>query len=76
MAPADARTPDEVRRDVETERRELAAAVESLRGAMSVTPKLSSRLPEITAGALGAGFVLGGGIGATVRLMFRRGRER
>ena len=76
MPPADARTPEEVRRDLETERRELAAAVDSLRGEMSVTPRLRSRLPQITAGALGAGFVLGGGIGATVRLVFRRGRER
>jgi Protein of unknown function (DUF3618) len=76
MAPADPRTPEEVRRDLETERRELAAAVDSLRGEMSVTPKLRARLPAVTAGALGAGFVLGGGIGATMRLLFRRGRER
>jgi hypothetical protein len=29
----------------------------------------------LATGALGAGFVLAGGIGATVRLLFRRGRE-
>jgi hypothetical protein len=29
----------------------------------------------VAAGALAAGFVLAGGIGATVRLLFRRGRE-
>ena len=37
--------------------------------------KLAAKLPVAAAGALAAGFLLSGGIGATMRLMFRRGRE-
>ena len=46
------------------------SAVGSLRG------ELRSRLPLTAAAALGAGFVSAGGIGATIRLLFRRGRRR
>jgi hypothetical protein len=42
---------------------------------MDVTAKLRARLPLAAAGALVAGFVVAGGIGATMRLLFRRGRE-
>ena len=37
--------------------------------------KLRANLPLVAAGALGAGFFLAGGVGATARLLFRRGRE-
>jgi hypothetical protein len=74
------RTPETVRREIEAERRELAAAVEQLRdglgGVADVSGKLRSRLPVVAAGALGAGFFLAGGIGATMRLLARKGRER
>jgi hypothetical protein len=40
-----------------------------------VAEKLRARLPLATAGALAAGFLVAGGIGATARLLFRRGRE-
>ena len=74
------RTPDTVRREIEHERRELAEAVEQLRDglgeATNVSAKLSSRLPAVAAGSLGAGFFLAGGIGATMRLLARRSRER
>jgi hypothetical protein len=74
------RTPETVRREIEAERRELAAAVEQLRDglgeAADVSAKLRSRLPVVAAGALGAGFFLAGGIGATMRLLARKGRER
>jgi hypothetical protein len=77
--PGNSRTPDEVRRDIEVERERLASAVEELREevgeAANVTAKLSAKLPVVAAGALGAGFVLAGGIGATARLVLRRGRE-
>jgi hypothetical protein len=76
MAPVEERTVEQLRREMELERRELATAVDSLRQEMGVASKLRSRLPIATAGALGAGFVLAGGIGATMRLVFRRGRER
>ena len=42
---------------------------------MDITAKLRSKLPVVAAGALGAGFLLAGGIGATMRLLARRGRE-
>ena len=77
---ADGRTPEAVRRDIDDERRELASAVDALRTevrrATDVAAKLRARLPVVAAGALGAGFVLAGGIGATMRLLARRGRER
>ena len=77
---AERRTPETVRRDIDAERRELASAVDALRTevrrATDVAAKLRARLPVVAAGALGAGFVLAGGIGATMRLLARRGRER
>jgi hypothetical protein len=72
MTPIEERTTDQVRREIDVEREQLAEAVDSLRSEAS----LRSRLPVVAAGALGAGFVLAGGIGATMRLIFRRGRER
>jgi hypothetical protein len=69
----------DVRRDIESERDQLADAAESLRESLSeatdVRGKLAANLPAVAFGALGLGFVLAGGIGATVRLVFRRGRE-
>ena len=74
------RTPETVRREIEAERRELATSVEQLRDglgeATDVAGKLRSRLPAVAAGALGSGFVFAGGIGATMRLLARKGRER
>jgi hypothetical protein len=74
------RTSDTVRREIERERSELAAAVEQLREglgeATDVAAKLRARLPVVAAGALGAGFFLAGGIGATMRFLARKGRER
>ena len=74
------RTPDTVRREIESEREQLARAVEELREGLGevtdVAGKLRAKLPAVAAGALGAGFFLAGGIGATMRLLARRGRER
>jgi hypothetical protein len=77
MATSDSRTPEQIRRDIEREREQLADAVESLRNGLGdVTgAKLRDRLPLIAAGAVGAGFFFAGGIGATMRLLARRGRE-
>jgi hypothetical protein len=75
-----ARTPEQVRREIEAEREQLASAVEQLRDelgeATDVTGKLRAKLPVVAAGALSAGFVLSGGVGATMRYFARRGRER
>lgn len=79
MAAASKRTTEEIRRDIESERERLAEAVESLRAGVAevtdVTGKIRSKLPVVAAGAFGAGFVLWGGVGATMRLLARRGRE-
>jgi len=73
------RTPEQVRRDLEQERDELAHAVEHLRDelgeAADIAGKLRAKLPVVAAGAAGAGFVLAGGFGATMRLLARRSRE-
>lgn len=70
-----ARTPEHVRREIEREREELAHAVDSLRTEIGEATNLRGKLPVVAAGALGAGFVLAGGIGATMRLLMRRTRE-
>jgi hypothetical protein len=79
MATRNGRSAAEVRRDIEAERERLAVAVDDLRAglgeATDISSKLKGRLPIATAAAIGAGFVLAGGIGATMRLIMRRGRE-
>jgi hypothetical protein len=76
----DGRTPEAVRREIETEREQLAHAVEELREglgeATDVVGKLRARLPGVAAGALGAGFFLAGGVGATMRFLARKSRDR
>jgi hypothetical protein len=64
-----------IRRQIAIEREQLAQTLDELRAEIDVTRKLGERLPLVLAGALGAGFVLGGGIGATMRLLMRRTRE-
>jgi len=68
-----------LRRELSAEREQLADAVEELRAelgeATNIGGKLRSNLPVATAGALGVGFIAAGGIGATMRLIMRRGRE-
>lgn len=73
------RSPEEVREQIRREREQLAKAVDALRDdlgeATDVASKLRAKLPIVGVAALGAGFVIAGGIGATARLLFRRGRE-
>jgi hypothetical protein len=76
MAPVEARTTDQVRREIDVEREQLATAVGTFRDEIGFASRLRTRLPLAAAGALAAGFVVAGGLGATVRLFFRRGRER
>jgi hypothetical protein len=79
MADSNSRTLEQVRSDIESEREQLAGAADQLREsigeATDISGKLRSNLPAVAAGALGLGFVLAGGVGATARLIFRRGRE-
>jgi hypothetical protein len=74
------RTQEDIRRDIEREREQLAGAVEHLRGSLGeaadISGKLKSKLPVVAAGAASVGFVLAGGIGATMRYFARRGRDR
>ncbi len=69
----------DIRRELEEEREKLVEAVESLREelgeATDISGKLRSKLPIVAGGALGLGFIVAGGIGATARLLLRRGRE-
>jgi len=69
------RTTAELRREIEAEREQLAQAVEHLRGELGVTARLRQKLPLVAGGGLAAGFVLSGGIGATMRYFARRSRE-
>jgi hypothetical protein len=79
MAGSNSRTVADVRRDIESEREQLAGAAESLRDSLgeatNVRGKLRANLVPAAIGALGVGFLLAGGVGATARLIFRRGRE-
>jgi hypothetical protein len=65
----------DVRRELAAEREELVGAVEELRHSADPRTALRPKLPLIVIGAFAIGFVLAGGIGATARLVFRRGRE-
>ena len=80
MSKRNGRSAADVKRDIAIERERLAASVDQLREGLGdvtdVGGKLRSKLPVVAAGAAGAGFFLAGGIGATMRLVFRRGRER
>ena len=66
---------ERVRSELASEREQLAEAVGQLRESTHLTRQLQSKLPLLIAGAFAAGFVLSGGMGATMRLVFRRGRE-
>ena len=79
MATNNSRTLEQVRLEIEAEREQLADAVDHLRSEIDevtdVKAKLRANLPIVAATALGAGFFFAGGIGATMRLLARRGRE-
>jgi hypothetical protein len=79
MAGSNSRSVADVRREIETEREQLAGAADTLRESISEATDISGRLranmPAVAVGALGIGFLLAGGVGATARLIFRRGRE-
>jgi hypothetical protein len=70
------RTPEQIRSDLEAEREQLAGAVEHLRSELGLATNIAGRLPKLAAGAATAGFVVAGGIGATMRLFARKSRER
>ena len=75
MASTNGKSEQAVRTQIEAERDQLADAVKSFRNELHAATDVASKLPLLAIGALAGGFVLSGGIGATVRLVFRRGRE-
>jgi hypothetical protein len=73
---ADTRTPEQVRRDIAREREQLALAVGRLRSELGGTLDIRKRVGFLVPAAFATAFVLSGGIGATMRYLARRGRER
>jgi dienelactone hydrolase len=75
---AEARSPAEIRGQIEETRRELAFSVNDLRSkVMELTDwrsQLSRNRQTALVGAAVAGFVIGGGVAATVSLFRRRRR--
>ena len=74
-----ARTEEQVRKDIDSQREQLGSALDELRhsigAAADIGGKLKSKLPIVAGAAASAGFVLAGGIGATARYFARRGRD-
>ena len=79
MARTNSRKPSDVRREIAAEREQLAGAVDELRAGLgevtNIGARLRGKLPVAAAGAGALGFVLAGGVGATMRFLARRGRE-
>jgi hypothetical protein len=79
MAPTNSRTPSDIRREIASEREELAGAVDELRAGLgevtNIGARLRAKLPIAAVGAGALGFVIAGGFGATMRFLARRGRE-
>lgn len=73
------RSPDEIRRSIETTRQELAYSVNDLRSKVAELTdwrrQLIEHRQEAIIGAAIAGFVIGGGVAATFSLLFRRRRR-
>jgi hypothetical protein len=70
------RTPEQIRADIEANRKELGVAVEKLRDeVVEVTnwrKQIREHQREVLIGAAVAGFVIGGGIAGVVGLFRRR----
>ena len=73
-----ARSPEEIRLSIETTRQELAFSVNDLRSKVTELTNWRKQLVEhrqqAIVGAAVAGFVIGGGVAATVALFRRRRR--
>jgi hypothetical protein len=74
------RSPEVVRHEIAAERQKLADAVDDLRirlgDVADVKTQVRTRWRALTPAAFAAGFVVSGGLGATMRLLARRSRER
>jgi hypothetical protein len=80
MAETATRSAEVVRGEIARERTELARAIEQLRSDLGSTldlrRKVGSRVAVMAPAAFAAAFVMSGGVGATMRYLARRGRER
>jgi outer membrane murein-binding lipoprotein Lpp len=74
----EARSPEQIRTSIETTRQELAFSVNDLRSKVAELTNWRRQLAEnrqaALVGAAVAGFVIGGGVAATVSLFRRRRR--
>ena len=72
-----ARTSEEIRQSIESDRQELGTAVEKLRVEVSELTdwrkQLRTHQREVVIGAAVAGFVIGGGVAGVLGLFRRRG---
>jgi hypothetical protein len=66
VSPAQQRSPEQIRRDIEQHRRELGAAMDRLRGEVQRATDWRSQVlankQKVMIGAAVAGFVIGGGL--------------
>jgi len=76
MATGASRTPEQIRSQIENTRSELAFSVNDLRSKVAEITNWRRQLAQnrnaALIGAAAAGFVLGGGVAATVSLLRRR----
>jgi hypothetical protein len=77
---AETRDADRIRDEISHERVRLADAVSELReqvgDATNINQRVRARLPLLVSAAFATGFVISGGIGATMRYLARRSRDR
>ena len=75
-----ARTPEQIRNDIEQHRRELGDAVTRLRGEVQRATDWRSQVvrhqQQVLIGAAIAGFVIGGGIAALPRILGRGKKKK
>ena len=77
---AETRDAERIRDEISHERVRLADAVselrEQVRAATNINQRVRARLPLLGLAAFATGFVISGGIGATMRYLARRSRDR
>jgi hypothetical protein len=69
------REAEDLRRQLAHEREQLVDSIAALRGRAGIRDRMQSRLPVFAVASFATAFVLAGGIGATARLIVRRGRD-
>jgi prefoldin subunit 5 len=74
------RTPEEIRASIEESREELGVSIVKLRDEVAELTDWRAQVrrnqQSLMIGAAAAGFIIGGGVGATFSLLFGRRRRR